>query len=137
MQPCPFFIGYLRSGYERKSVIPVTFSNNRLESGQKVSLKDGSLPRDRLSLGGQNGLALWWFVPDRSHGASSSNPLSRSKRLALSVTLAIFWHFEVIKFTISSQMVSQANELGFHRHKKDAWIDRVFFGNVKICNDTL
>ena len=31
MQPCLFFIGYLRSGYEEKSVIPVTLSTYRLE----------------------------------------------------------------------------------------------------------
>ena len=58
MQPC-LFIGYLRSGYERESVIPVTSSNCRLESGQKVSLETVPPPRYRLSLGGQNGLALW------------------------------------------------------------------------------
>ena len=87
-----FFIGYLRSGYERKNVFPVTFSNYRLESGQKVSLEDGSPLRDRVSSGGQNGLASWWFVPDHSHGASSSNPLFRFKRLALSVRWnLIFW----------------------------------------------
>ena len=86
MQPCPF-LGYLRNGYERKSVIPVTLSNYRLELDQKVSLEDGSPPRDQLSLGGQNGLPLWWLIPDHSHGASSSNPLYRSKRLARSVTI--------------------------------------------------
>ena len=77
-----FFIGYLRSAY----VILVIFSNYRLESGQKISLEVGSPPRDRLSSGGQNGLALWWCVPDHSHGACSTNPLFRFKRLALSVT---------------------------------------------------
>ena len=34
MQPC-IFIGYLRNGYEGKSVVPVTLSNYRLEQVRK------------------------------------------------------------------------------------------------------
>ena len=86
MQTCRFYRLFTQWLRREKRNFCDSYSNYRLESGQKVSLEDGSSPRDRLSLGRQNGPALWWFVPDRSHGASSSNPLSRSKRLALSVT---------------------------------------------------
>ena len=58
MQPCLFyrlFTQWLRK--EKRN--SATFSNYRLESGPKVSLEDGSPPREWLSLGGQNGLALW------------------------------------------------------------------------------
>ena len=65
-----------------ESVIPVTFSSNRLDAGQKVSPETVPPPRDRLSLGGQSELVSFWFVPDHS----SSTPMSRPKRSALAVT---------------------------------------------------
>ena len=39
MQPCPFFTGYLRSGYEGKSVFHVTSSNYRLEQVRRRSYR--------------------------------------------------------------------------------------------------
>ena len=69
-----------------ESVIPVTFSSNRLDAGQKVSPETVPPPRNRLSLGGQSELVSFWFVPDHSHGPSSSTPMSRPKRSALAVT---------------------------------------------------
>ena len=86
MLPCRFyrlFTQWLRE----ESVIPVTFSRNRLESGQKLSLETAPPPRDRLSLGGQSELMSWWFVPDHIHSTSSSTPMLRHNRSALAVTL--------------------------------------------------
>ena len=67
--------------------MPVIPRNYRLVSGQRASLETVPLPRDRLSLGGQSELILWWFVPDHIHGTSSSTPMSRYNHLALAVTL--------------------------------------------------
>ena len=40
----------------------VSFSSNRLVSGQRATLETVPPPRDQLSLGGQSELVLWWFV---------------------------------------------------------------------------
>ena len=74
------------------SAMPVIPSNYRLVSGQRASIKTVLPPRDRLSLGGQNELMSWWFVPDHIRGTSSATPRSRYNRLALAVT-RLLTHF--------------------------------------------
>ena len=63
----------------------------RLVSGQRASLEKVPAPRDRLSLVGQSDLVSWWFVPDHTHGTSSSILLLRYNRLALAVTWNIIF----------------------------------------------
>ena len=83
----PFLQVIYAVAVRRKSTLPVIPINYRLVSGERAS-RDGSLPRDQLSLGGQSELVSWWFVPDNTHGTSSSILLSRYNRSSLVVTSA-------------------------------------------------
>ena len=84
------FLQAINAVVANPSAMPVIPSNYRLVSGQKAFLKTVPPPpsRDRLSLGVQNELVSWWFVPDHIHGISSSTLSSRHERLTLAVTVS-------------------------------------------------
>ena len=85
------FEGCLDSGCEEKKHNARYSQQIQTGTCRRASLETIPPLRDRLTLGGQNELISWWFVPDHIHGANSSIPMLLHNRLALAVTWNIIF----------------------------------------------